>query len=145
MYRKNAKLGCGPVDAAEGGFTLIEILLVIVIMSVLAAVVMFAVLGVDQASAVSACKTDYKTIATAQEAYRTQVGASATSFAQLEGTTVGVNGDEVGPWIKEAPSSDKGYAIGFDTTPGPTYGNITVSTSNPAHPAQNGDTNCAYA
>lgn len=126
--------------SGDGGFTLIEILIVVVILAILASIVIAAVANVGHTTAVSACRADYKTAETAQEAYRVQVGTSATSFAQLEGTTVGVNGEEVGPWIKDMPGSDRGYTIGFDIAPGGTYGDITVATA--GHPPQDGNGNC---
>ena len=55
--------------AGEGGFTLIELLIVIVILGVLAAVVVFAVGGITDKGKASACKSDLKTVETAQEAY----------------------------------------------------------------------------
>lgn len=53
----------------EGGFTLIELLVVIVILGILAAVVVFAVGGIDEKGQEAACKTDKKTLQTAEEAY----------------------------------------------------------------------------
>jgi type II secretory pathway pseudopilin PulG len=133
-----------PTESASG-FTLVELLVIIMVLGILAAVVVTAAMNLTGDTSVASCKADFKTIETAQEAYRVQVGTSATSFNDLTGTTVGVNGTTVGPWIKEAPSSDHGYVIGFDLNPGSTFGNITVASTNPAHAAQEGNANCAYA
>ncbi|MDP1792998.1 MAG: type II secretion system protein [Acidimicrobiales bacterium] len=56
----------------ERGFTLIELLVVIVILGILAAVVVFAVGGLSDSGNDNACKTDTRTIRTAQEAYASQ-------------------------------------------------------------------------
>jgi prepilin-type N-terminal cleavage/methylation domain-containing protein len=53
----------------EGGFTLIELLVVIVILGILAAVVVFAVGGIDEKGQEAACKSDKKTLQTAEEAH----------------------------------------------------------------------------
>ena len=53
----------------QHGFTLIEMLVVIIILGVLAAVVILAVGGLNNSSQTSACNTEKKTIQTAQEAY----------------------------------------------------------------------------
>ena len=53
----------------EEGFTLVELLIVIVILGILAGVVVFAVNGINNRGQASACKTDRNTIAVAQEAY----------------------------------------------------------------------------
>ncbi len=140
---RTIKLG-GRAERSEG-FTLIEILVVVVVLGILAAVIVMAAQNMASTSAVQACKADFKTIETAQESYRVQVGTSATSFADLTGTTMGVNGHNVGPWIKEAPSTSNGYVIGFDPTPGINFGNITVASTNPAHAATDGNANCRFA
>jgi prepilin-type N-terminal cleavage/methylation domain-containing protein len=126
----------------EGGFTLIELLVIIIILGILATIVVLATLNVTHSSAVSGCKADFKTIETAQEAYRGQVGTSATSFNDLLVQRVGQNGSLVGPWIKEAPNSPY-YTIGLDTTPGPTFGDVTVATT--GHGAADGSANCSFA
>ena len=125
----------------EGGFTLIELLVIILILGILASIVVIASINMTHASSASACKSDYKTIETAQEAYRTQVGSSATSFHALEIQQPGLNQPLVGPWIKETPSSPY-YTISFWPTLGPNFGDITVAT--PAHPtATIGSANCS--
>ena len=53
----------------DEGFTLIELLVVIIILAVLAAIVVFAVGGINNDSKSSACKSDKKTLQTAEEAY----------------------------------------------------------------------------
>ena len=58
----------------EGGFTLIELLIVIVILGILAAIVVFAVQNLTSQSAKSSCRADYKTVETALETYKAQVG-----------------------------------------------------------------------
>ena len=53
----------------HSGFTLVELLVVIVILGVLSAVVVFAVRGVGDKGQASACKADTRTLRTAEEAY----------------------------------------------------------------------------
>lgn len=126
----------------EDGFTLIELLVIIVILGILASIVVLATLNITHSSASAACKADFKTIETAQEAYRGQVGTSATSFGQLETQQPGLNLVPVGPWIKEAPTSAY-YTIGFDLVLGQHYGDITVATA--GHLAADGSSNCSNA
>ena len=69
--------------AKEGGFTLIELLIVIVILGILAAVVVFSVRGIQDRGQTAACKADYTTVSTAQEAFYTDGNAYAGSVAAL--------------------------------------------------------------
>ncbi len=65
------------------GFTLVELLVVIVILGVLAAVVVFSVSGITNNSDKSACKTQLRTIETAVEAYRAQEGGYPANTGAL--------------------------------------------------------------
>lgn len=56
----------------DDGFTLVELLIVIVILGILAAIVVFAVGGITDTGQTSACKSDYKSVVSAEEAYFTQ-------------------------------------------------------------------------
>jgi general secretion pathway protein G len=54
---------------SEHGFTLTELLIVIVVMGILAGVVVFAMSGVTNHAKSSACTTEKQTIDTAEDAY----------------------------------------------------------------------------
>lgn len=62
-------------DEADG-FSLIELLIVIVILGVLATVVVFSVRGITDRGQDNACAQDARTLATAVEAYFAQEGSS---------------------------------------------------------------------
>lgn len=57
---------------SEKGFTLTELLVVIAILGILAAVVVFAVGGINNNSQSSACVSDKQSVQTAEEAYYAQ-------------------------------------------------------------------------
>jgi prepilin-type N-terminal cleavage/methylation domain-containing protein len=67
----------------EAGFTLIELLIVIVILGILAAIVVFAVNGIQDRGTASACKADVETVTVAAEAFDAQNGYYAGSMDDL--------------------------------------------------------------
>ncbi|TDW91617.1 type II secretion system protein [Kribbella sp. VKM Ac-2566] len=67
----------------ESGFTLIELLMVIIILGVLSGIVVFAVNGIQDRGAESACKTDVKTVAVAAEAAYAQNEAYPLTMTAL--------------------------------------------------------------
>jgi general secretion pathway protein G len=87
----------------EGGFTLIELLIVIVILGILAAIVVFAVQNLTGQSATAACQSEYKTVETALESYKAQVGSYPADFSALTQTSAtSIGGGSVGPWLKDS-------------------------------------------
>jgi prepilin-type N-terminal cleavage/methylation domain-containing protein len=67
-------------ETGEGGFTLVELLIVIVILGILAAIVVLAIGGLSTTSKTAACNADAKTIATAEDAYFASAGLN-TNYA----------------------------------------------------------------
>lgn len=60
----------------DKGFTLVELLIVIVILGILATVTVFAVRGITDKGTESACESDKVTLQTATEAYFAQYGSA---------------------------------------------------------------------
>jgi general secretion pathway protein G len=61
------------------GFTLVELLIVIVILGILATVTVFAVTGITSRGKTSACDSDKKVLQTAEEAYSANTGGYTNS------------------------------------------------------------------
>ena len=59
----------------DKGFTLVELLIVIVILGILATVTVFAVTGITNRGKTSACQSDLKVLQTAEEAFSANTGA----------------------------------------------------------------------
>ena len=60
----------------DKGFTLVELLIVIVILGILSTVTVFAVRGITDRGQTTACDTDARVMATAYEAYISQYGGT---------------------------------------------------------------------
>jgi general secretion pathway protein G len=89
----------------QSGFTLIELLIVIVILGILAAVVVFAVNGIQGKSTEAACKADVQTITTAAESFNAQYGFFAKDMSQLVRTGL----------LHSVPATDH-YTINYKVT-----------------------------
>ncbi len=74
-----------PIDECPG-FTLVELLLVVVVLGVLAAVVIFSLGGVSASATAASCRADAHIVETAVRAYVTQNGAAPTT-ADLTAST----------------------------------------------------------
>ena len=133
------------VRGGEQGFTLIEILIVILIMAILAVIVVFAVQNLGGSSARTSCKDDLKNIEVAAETYKAQVGhypnvgdnaaatpggtpipggitaaMSADGIYALNTSQPNQTGGTAGPWLKDTPTNGNHYSIalsadGLDT------------------------------
>ena len=109
----------------ESGFTLIELLIVIVILGILAAIVVFAVNGIQNRGAAAACKADVETVTVAAEAYDAQHGQYADTMDEL--VSAGL--------LHSVPSSST-YTIDYKADNGDNP-NVSVSSSYCADAASN--------
>jgi general secretion pathway protein G len=130
------------LEGREGGFTLIELLIVIVVLGILAAIVVFAVQNLTGQSTASGCQSDYKTVETAAEAYKAQMGSYPTDITTMTKTGIQPgSGAAVGPWLKDTiTSSHYTMTISADKAASPD-GVIQVTTngSNPVTTPANGN------
>ena len=92
----------------ESGFTLVELLVVIVILGVLSAVAVFAVGGISDKGKASACKADVSTVAAASEAYFVPNGGYAASLDELV----------TAKYLRQVPASGNGYTITYTPADG---------------------------
>ena len=67
----------------DKGFTLVELLIVIVILGILATVTVFAVTGITNKGKTSACQSDVKSLQTAEEAYSANTGNYTATQQEL--------------------------------------------------------------
>jgi len=93
----------------EGGFTLTELLIVIVILGILTGIVVFAVGAFSDRGAAAACKSDKKAVEVAVEAYRAKTGA----FPDAGGGTTPM--EKLIPlYLREAPNGGTNYTVALD-------------------------------
>ncbi len=78
------------VEEKDQGFTLVELLIVIVILGILATIVVFAVRGITDQGQKSSCKATAKTYEVAIEAYYAQFGVASGNPAGSDLVAVGL-------------------------------------------------------
>jgi type II secretory pathway pseudopilin PulG len=102
------------VDRRDGGFTLVEILVIIVVLGILVAVVLYALGGITQKSAQAACRADGSTVSSAisdldneyPNVFESVASSGPTSAENLLlGTNYG------GPYLSSWPSNSTHYTF----------------------------------
>ena len=111
----------------ESGFTLIELMIVIVILGVLAGIVIFAVGGITDNGNVAACKSDVKTISVAVEAYKAKHGGYP---GDLEPTLTQDPDKFLRPQTGLAGDALQNTSGGYTVNYAPATGDITVTPAN---------------
>ena len=97
----------------DKGFTLVELLIVIVILGILATVTVFAVRGITDQGQTSACKTDKVTLQTAVEAFIAQNGTATGSPTLNEAALV------PGFLVAQSTNYNVGIGPGYAVTAAP--------------------------
>jgi prepilin-type N-terminal cleavage/methylation domain-containing protein len=92
----------------DKGFTLVELLIVIVILGILATVTVFAVRGITDQGQTNSCSVEKRTLDTAIEAYYAQNQTDPTAVTDL---TSGAN-----PLLKSNPSANWTFQGGSPAT-----------------------------
>ncbi len=115
------------LDARDGGFTLMEIIVIVAILGILAAVVIYAVGGITGKSAIASCQQDGATVSSAISDLNSEhpgvfvTTASATGAAAAENLLLSTNYG--GPYISSWPSNLPHYAFSVSPT-----GELTIAT-----------------
>ncbi len=116
------------------GFTMIEVLIVIVVLGILSAVVIFALGGITKKTAVASCQADGATVANALQAYSTQNAGTADATANQTNLLHGTSANGGNPYLQSWPANDPHYAFGLSSdgrliiqVPGPANGAFDAS------------------
>jgi prepilin-type N-terminal cleavage/methylation domain-containing protein len=91
----------------ESGFTLVELLIVIVILGILSGIVVFSVSGITSRGAQAACNADVASVTVASEAYYAQKNSWATAIPGAAGSTT-LQGSGL---LKTVPPAAEGIAL----------------------------------
>jgi general secretion pathway protein G len=93
----------GDQSIRERGFTLVELLVVVVILGILAGITVFAVSNFTSSGTSSACQADFKTVQVAMESFKAQEGSFPNSSTPSQS------------WM--APPSTYSDVVSYDAVP----------------------------
>jgi general secretion pathway protein G len=118
----------------QGGFTLVELLVVITILGVLAAIVLFNISGVSANAACNAMKTDGATIQAAADLYYNNTGNYPDTVLDkpvpLAGEGVDINKLKAASLLHQSPPATEAFTYNGGTPNGTVHGAMV-----PANPA----------
>lgn len=109
---------------SESGFTLIELMIVIVILGVLAGIVVFAVGGISDTGNLAACKSDVKTIDVAVEAYKAKNGGYPADLTLLTADPNKFLRPQTGLAATTLTNASGGYVVTYDAATGGVSSNM---------------------
>lgn len=111
----------------ESGYSMFELLVVILILAILAATVVFAIDAMTGSTSKVSCESDVQTVDHAVLSYRVQMTTSPDSISSLENAQRDPAGSPAGPWLHNTPTNGKHYEViladgntayrGWDTSP----------------------------
>jgi general secretion pathway protein G len=100
-------------DEDEQGFTLVELLIVVVVLGILAAVTVFGLSGSTRKSQVAACNTDARSVEVAVEAYHSDQQAWPTPGpgGAIDGSNLLGLSPSGGAYLRTRPGNPPHYTV----------------------------------